>query len=328
MLDDKQVKELKKKQYGLAGHAGVQICGWTKKVLQGREACYKEHFYGVHTHKCMEFSPSLLWCQNRCIYCWRPTELMKPKSLPKKLLQPAELVEALIEERRKLLSGFGGRSQIDLELWKDSLEPDHYAISLSGEPCIYPKLPELILYLKRERHARSVFLVTNGTVPGMLEELVKKKALPTQLYVSVSAPNERVYKRIANPAVRGAWKQFMRTIELLPALKVRKVLRFTLIKGLNDSLALMPEFAELFRRSRADFIELKAYMFLGYSRNRLRLGNMPLHKEVVSYSADLLEALDCYEYADEHEASRIVLLKNKRIKTSLIPFKEAKQSPD
>ncbi len=300
--------ELIKKQYGLFENSAVQICSWTKRTLQEGKVCYKEKFYGIHTHKCMQFSPTPLWCTNACIYCWRPVELMNPSDF-KERAKPQELIEGLIEERRKLLSGFGGREGMDLDLWKDSLIPDHFAISLSGEPTIYRKLPELITLLKEDYQARSIFLVSNGTFPEMIEKLARVDALPSQLYISAVASNEELYKEIVKPKQIDAWKRFNKSLQLLKTLSTRTVVRFTLIKGFNDKN--ITELAELFEKTQSDFIEVKAYMHIGYSRKRLDKSNMPLHTEVKEFTNLIIKFLPSYELVDEHKPSRILLLKNK-----------------
>ena len=67
-------KKLKKAKYGIADHSTVELCHWTKKSFRGEGNCYKHKFYGISTHQCMEFSPAGMYCQNRCVYCWRPME--------------------------------------------------------------------------------------------------------------------------------------------------------------------------------------------------------------------------------------------------------------
>ena len=59
------------------------------------------------------------------------------------------------------------------------------------------------------------------------------------------------------------------------------------------------------------YIEVKAYMFLGYSRLRLKEENMPYHEYVKEFSQALLKLLPDYRYKDECADSRIVLLKRK-----------------
>lgn len=321
-IPSKLRKELEKKQYGVFGHAAVQICSWTKKSLQGRGKCYKGVFYGVHTHRCMQFSPAAVLCSNNCIYCWRPAELMGPERLGKNALAAIELIEGLIELRRKLLSGFGGREGTPRRLWEESLIPDHYAISLSGEPTLYPSLPDLIIHLKEKIKARSIFLVTNGTRPDMLLTLARQNALPNQLYISIIAPNESLYNKIARSRLRQNWQSHKRSLAMLARLQTRTVLRLTLIAGLNDRKELLSEFAAMILKAAPTFVEVKGYMFLGYSRQRLKMSNMPTHTQVKGFSEQLVALLQGYELAAEHTPSRIVLLRKRGACLSLFDEKD------
>ena len=66
------------KSYGIVGnHSGVQICLWNRKSLKGHRGCYKVKFYGIDCHRCAQMSPALAWCNEACIFCWRPMEWMK-----------------------------------------------------------------------------------------------------------------------------------------------------------------------------------------------------------------------------------------------------------
>ncbi len=91
----------------------------------------------------------------------------------------------------------------------------------------------------------------------------------------------------------------------------RKVIRFTLIKGLNDGEELMDEYAKLFEKSKADFIEIKGYRFLGESRKRLKFENMPMHEYVGEWCGKFGKHLKNYCYESEDRLSRIVLFKRK-----------------
>jgi wyosine [tRNA(Phe)-imidazoG37] synthetase (radical SAM superfamily) len=72
------------------------------------------------------------------------------------------------------------------------------------------------------------------------------------------------------------------------------------------------KYAELIRRADPDFIEVKGYMFIGASRQRLSLKNSPYHEEVQEFSKSLLPFLPDYEIASEHKPSRVVLLARKK----------------
>ncbi|RLE83904.1 MAG: 4-demethylwyosine synthase TYW1 [Thermoprotei archaeon] len=314
-LSEKQISVLRRKHYGVVGrHSAVQICRWTKKSILGEGTCYKERFYGVHAHRCAQFSPVALWCNMNCIYCWRPMEWMKNYNIGYEDVEdPETIIRGVIEERRKLLIGFLGNPKASRSRVMEALEPDHYAISLSGEPTMYPRLDEMIKLLRDKYMARTIFLVTNGQVPEMLMKLEERKALPTQLYISVTAPNKELGIRIHKPVFRDFWERLLSSLRHMGELggKTRRVIRLTLIKGYNMDESYMPEFTKLIRLANPDFVEVKAYMHLGLSTLRLARTNMPSHKEVRCYSERLVNNyLNEFKVEDEQVESRIVLLKN------------------
>ncbi len=289
--------------YRFEGTGAVEICRWTKNALKGRGACYKQKFYGVPAHRCMEFTPSALFCNNNCIYCWRPAEFMTPPG-DVEWTPPARMVESLVEKRKKLLSGFGGNERVDPRLFRDSLEPAHFAISLSGEPASYPHLSELVAHLK-ERGAFSIFLVTNGQYPQALERL---DPLPTQLYLSLTAPTPELYRKISVPAGRDAWGKLLHSCDFLSRAATRTVARVTLIRGVN---MVEPErWRELLARCNAHFIEFKGYSWIGMSKRRLSLENVPSLEEVREFAESSVP--EGYEYMDFDEKSRIVVYRNSR----------------
>jgi len=76
IIPGKVKKVLEKQHYEIAGkHSAVQICRWTKKSLRGEGNCWKEKFYGIKSHQCCQFSPSVMWCENKCLHCWRAIEM-------------------------------------------------------------------------------------------------------------------------------------------------------------------------------------------------------------------------------------------------------------
>jgi tRNA wybutosine-synthesizing protein 1 len=165
---------------------------------------------------------------------------------------------------------------------------------------MYPRLSGLIAELSRRGICS--FLVTNGQFPEALEKL---DPLPTQLYVSLDAPNKELYRKIDNPSMPDFWERFNRTLELLPSLETRTVLRITAIKGLN--MTDLEGYAGLIRKARPMFVEVKAYMFVGSSRERLREGNMPLHSDILEFSEKLAQ-LAGLKVIDQKKESRVCLL--------------------
>jgi len=68
--------------------------------------------------------------------------------------------------------------------------------------------------------------------------------------------------------------------------KDRTCIRLTIIKGLNDIDT--EGYAELIKKGKPDFIEVKAYMHVGASRERLKFEDMPWHEEIVEFTKELM----------------------------------------
>jgi tRNA wybutosine-synthesizing protein 1 len=220
------------------------------------------------------------------------------------------IINNLLEERRKLIVGHYGNTKCDKIKLDESLFPQHYAISLSGEPTMYPKLPSLIRYLKTLKNTKSIFLVTNGQEPEMLQRLIDEESLPTQLYLSTNASNKKMFTLVNRPRYRDAWDRWQKSLELLSQMDTRTVLRMTMIRNFNNSKNYIEEFADLMRRANPHFIEIKSYMHIGMSTQRLENSDMLEMDEIRSYSHLLCQYLETFSLMDESEISRIVVLQN------------------
>ena len=306
-------KQLKKAKYGVSDHSTVELCHWTKKSFRNEGSCYKHKFYGISTHRCMEFSPAGMHCENRCIYCWRPMEFYNSMKMePENAADPKEIVTKLMEERKKLIMGHYGDPSQDKDKLDESLLPSHYAISLSGEPTMYPKLPDLIKYLKSLEHTKSIFLVTNGQEPEMIQRLQDEDALPTQLYLSTNAADYKSFLKINRPRYDDSWQRWNTTLNMLSKLDTRTVLRVTLIRNYNNNADMVPAFAKMLDQSNVHFVEIKSYMHIGRSTNRLEYDDMLQMEEVQDFAHDLIEKNPNFMVMDESEISRIVVLQNKK----------------
>ncbi|UVS70469.1 4-demethylwyosine synthase TYW1 [Nitrososphaera viennensis] len=307
------VKEkLRKAKYGVYNHSAVELCHWTKKSFANEGTCYKHKFYGISTHQCMEMTPTAMNCENRCVYCWRPAEFYDTLEMPEQMVdEPEVIVQNLMAERKKLINGFYGRSKNDKAKLDESLLPAHYAISLSGEPTMYPKLPQLIKYLKTLKATKSIFLVTNGQEPDMLRRLESEDALPTQIYLSTNASNKKMFLQVNRPRHRDAWERWQDSLRFLSTVDTRTVLRMTMIRGYNDGADDIEDFARVMSEGDPHFIEIKSYMHVGMSTQRLKRDNMLGMDEVRAYAGRLCEKMPAFSVMDESEVSRIVVLQNK-----------------
>ncbi|MFQ5941340.1 MAG: 4-demethylwyosine synthase TYW1 [Nitrososphaerales archaeon] len=310
-IQPKVMNNLKKAKYGVSNHSTVELCHWTRKSFLNEGECYKKKFYGIDTHRCMEFSPAGMLCQNRCVYCWRPMEFYNFMEMPTDAVDdPATIVNNLMQERYRLMNGYFGNAKGDRKKLREAMYPTHYAISLSGEPTMYPRLPELIRYLKSLKNTKSIFLVTNGQEPEMLYRLQEEDALPTQIYLSTNAPNRRLFFMINKPRHKDAWERWWKSLEFLSNANTRTVVRITLIRSYNGDMQLVPDFAEMLKHGNPHFIEAKSYMHVGYSNQRLEESDMMEMEEIRVFSNELAKQMRNVTIMDESEESRVVVLQN------------------
>ena len=300
-------KQVSDPDYHSENHTAAQTCGWTKNALRGEGKCYKNIFYGIESHRCIQMTP-VVKCNERCVFCWRDHQGHAYEMDEVEWDDPEAVVDASIELQTKLLSGFGGNEQVPREMFEEAMEPRHVAISLDGEPTLYPYLPELI----EAFHDRDIttFLVSNGTRPEVLAECD-----PTQLYVSVDAADRATFDDTVKAVEDDAWERLIDTLDVLAEKdETRTVLRTTCIQGLNMH---HPEwYASMFQRADPDFVELKAYMHVGHSRGRLDRDSMPDHERVVEFAEDVMEHMP-HDVLKQVPASRVALLATER--NTLVP---------
>ena len=292
-------KQVDQPNYQSVNHTAAQACGWTKNALRGEGRCYKNVFYGIRSHRCIQMTP-VVRCNERCVFCWRDHEGHGYELDGVEWDDPEAVVEASIELQRRLLSGFGGNDEVPRERFEESMEPRHVAISLDGEPTLYPYLPELI----EAFHDRDIttFLVTNGTRPEVV-----RRCDPPQLYVSIDAPERATFERVVNPLEPDAWERLIETLDVLSGKDdTRTVARTTLLQGRN--MADPDWYATLYERADVDFVELKAYMHVGHSQDRLERSVMPEHEDVVAFAESVQTHLPEHGVLKGVPRSRVALL--------------------
>jgi len=240
----------------------------------------------------------------RCRFCWRAQSgdlglKWEENRLPS-WDAPEDIVEGCIKEQLKILSGYKGNPKANPEKYREALTPKHAAISLTGEPTLYSHLDGLIQGL--HRRGFTTFLVSNGTVPETLSRLGEE---PTQLYISVSASDKKMFSQVCRPHIPEAWEKLNETLSLLPSFRCPTVIRLTLARHLNLK---RPElYARLIEKANPTYVEPKAYMHVGFSRLRLGFDNMPTHREIQDFAAQLTKEMG-YNILDEAPESRVVLL--------------------
>ena len=308
-------ERLEKQGYHLLGKRGAyKACQWQKKALLHGDSCYKQRFYGIQSHRCLQMTPVVDKCTQNCEFCWRVTpsdigvnwnqvDVSETDVIP-----VDELMDAVLMANLRSLGGYNPEAgaSVPEEKYKEARDPKHVAISLAGEPTLHPLISELI----DEVHRREMtsFLVTNGTQPDVLASM----SLPTQLYVTLAASDENSYRNLCRPGIKNGWNRILRSQELLQSLDTRTVNRLTMVEGRN--MYDVRGYSKLIEIGKPDFIEVKGYMFLGSSRGRLSQNNAPSHREIRAFS-ESLATLTGYYVLDEQVESRVVLLsRSKQIK--------------
>lgn len=298
---------LTKQGYQLIGsHSGVKLCRWTKSMLRGRGGCYKHTFYGIESHRCMETTPSLA-CANKCVFCWRHHTNPVGTEWRWKMDQPEMILKEAIENHQNMIKQFKGVPGVKEERFEEGMTVKHCALSLVGEPIMYPEINKFLKLLHECKI--SSFLVTNAQFPAEIRDLKPV----TQLYVSVDASTKDSLKKIDRPLFKDFWQRFLDSLKALAAKQQRTVYRLTLVKAWNvDELQ---AYAELVSLGNPDFIEVKGVTYCGESSaSSLTMANVPWHEEVVRFVCELVDLIPDYEVACEHEHSNCLLIAHKKFK--------------
>jgi len=308
MLTPQLRKTLSKQGYRLLGtHSGVKLCRWTKAMLRGRGGCYKHTFYGIQSFQCMEMTPSLA-CANKCVFCWRHHSNPVGREWRWEVDDPKFLVEAAIENHRKMIKELKGVPGVKPERFEEASKIRHCALSLVGEPIMYPHINEYVRLL-HERHISS-FLVTNAQFPDRIAGM----APVTQLYVSIDAATQDSLKAVDRPLFKDFWERYLASLAALKTKQQRTVYRLTLVKEFN--MQEIAEYARLVRIGLPTFIEIKGVTFCGKSSaSNLTMANVPFHVEVRNFALKLVEILGPdYAIACEHVHSCCILIADARLK--------------
>lgn len=302
---------MKKQGYHFVGrHSATKICNYTASSLKKKtinHTCYKHRFYGIRSWRCIQATPAI-GCNLACSFCWRiipEEEGFKWNELNAigEWDDPEMIVEGLIKEHKRIISGYGGHADVDKARWDEAQDPAHVALSLTGEPLFYPKISMLIDAFHKRKI--STFLVTNGTMVNALKKLT---TLPTQLYVSVQAPNKEVYEKVTRPKTPNAWNSFQEFLDVFSKLQTRRVFRLTLVNGVNMVDA--DGYAKLMAKGKPHYVEVKGFVYVGGARNKERgllYSQMPRNEDIRAFAEEISKKSG-YILADYHESSNIALL--------------------
>lgn len=219
--------------------------------------------------------------------------------------QPDIILKEAIENHQNMIKQFKGVPGVKEERFEEGMTVKHCALSLVGEPIMYPEINRFVKLLHECKI--SSFLVTNAQFPAEIRNLKPV----TQLYVSVDASTKESLKKIDRPLFKDFWQRFLDSLKALAEKQQRTVYRLTLVKAWNvDELQ---AYAQLVSLGSPDFIEVKGVTYCGESSaSSLTMANVPWHEEVVRFVSELVGLIPDYEIACEHEHSNCLLIAHKK----------------
>jgi tRNA wybutosine-synthesizing protein 1 len=211
--------------------------------------------------------------RNRCVFCWRHGKNPVAKEWKWEMDKPEFLIEQSISKHQDMIRECKGVPGVIPERYNDAFTVRHCALSLVGEPIIYPQINRFVDLLHERRI--SSFMVTNAQFPKELEMLKPV----TQLYLSIDAATPESLKEIDRPVHKDYWERFLASIDVLRNKQQRTVFRLTLVKEWN--MAEMQDYAKLIHRGMPEFIEVKGVTYCGNNKtSSLTIKNTPYHEEV------------------------------------------------
>lgn len=308
---------LTKQGYRVIGsHSGVKICRWTKNELRGKGSCYKKSLFNIASSRCMELTPSLA-CSSKCVFCWRHGTNPVSKNWRWEVDTPEYILENALTNHYSMIKQLRGVPGVIAERFADAFKVRHCALSLVGEPILYPYINKFVELL--HEHDITSFLVCNAQHPEPLKNIGKV----TQLYVSIDAPTKNELKKVDRPLYKDFWERMMECLDILREVQShqRTVFRLTLVKGFN--MGDISSYADLVARGLPCFIEVKGATFSGSSDgngNPLTMQNIPFYEECVNFVREFCKELQRrglhYEIAAEHAHSNCILIADTRFKVN------------
>jgi wyosine [tRNA(Phe)-imidazoG37] synthetase (radical SAM superfamily) len=230
---------------------------------------------------------------------------------------PRDVVERLAASRDDIIN-------VHLE----AANPKHVAISYDGEPTMYTRLGELIREFRKR--GISTFLVTNGTFPERIKILQETGSLPTQLYVTMAAPDKETYLRVCSsvkpyfPVHDEHWERLNQTLGMLSSLDCRTVIRITSVRGVN--MINCEGYRDKVIKANPSFLEVKGFSISGNApRISERLGTThlghkdpallknalkyaPTHEEMLDFARKISNDFKTFPLINHSELNRQVLM--------------------
>ena len=135
-------------------------------------------------------------------------------------------------------------------------DPDYITFSGSGEPTLNSRVGDVLRYIKKEKPAIPVAVLTNGTLLG--DAAVRKEILDADVVLpSLDAATQDVFLRINRPAVGLNIRDYVGGLEAFRDMFTGQIwLEVFIIPGCNDNRTELAALRKAIRRIRPDKIQL------------------------------------------------------------------------
>lgn len=122
-ITNKFVEAYTKTTYRIVGpnkHSSIKPCHWLEqRLMTGRDNrnCYKGVF-GIESHKCLQNTPALPFCNHQCVFCWRDVEegnlgsqfIVEPD-------EPREIIDEMLRHQQDII-----KNHLPLRRYLDNYE--------------------------------------------------------------------------------------------------------------------------------------------------------------------------------------------------------------
>lgn len=293
-----------------------------EKTLQNYQICseildfYTKHISGKFSNSeiTQSISPYSKGVVNNAILLLKNCDVLKTDDLSSYYLSN-EAISILNEASsvKELLEKMVTNESDIKQSYNRALNPNHAAISLDGEPTLYPYIGEFVDTFRKRKF--TTFIVTNGTTPEVVSQLQDNSTLPSILYVTLPPPNQQDYSNIHRPKVKGTWDKIQTTLHMLKELPTRTVLRITAVNHLNIKGELVDAYVKVITEIQPNFVDIKGFTLEGASMsisNRLDSNQpgsyyFPDFTELEIFAQNISEKSG-FPIAEIHEKSRDILL--------------------
>ena len=209
MVDNKitneYVEKYTKTTYRVVGknkHSAIKPCHWfEQRLMTGRanRNCYKGVF-GIQSHRCLQNTPSLPFCNHQCVFCWRDVEngaigsdfLVEPD-------EPKPLIDEMIRHQQDIVENhLPLRRYVDnYEIMIDLL---HYMINKQNPSNVHQLSKDL--KISKAKVERAFNLLKNRDFLYPIDSTLKNYKVDEDIRCCISSEEEireLIERELTNP---------------------------------------------------------------------------------------------------------------------------------